>query len=86
MPAPRRVLYTIPNLDTAGSGAAVVALATALPAPTLRRPRARTGPTPSPQIAADDVTAVVGFLASDASSYILGAVIPLDKAMAVRRL
>ncbi len=30
MPAPRRVLFTIPNLDTAGSGAAMIALADGL--------------------------------------------------------
>jgi NAD(P)-dependent dehydrogenase (short-subunit alcohol dehydrogenase family) len=35
---------------------------------------------------AEDVTAVVSFLASDASSYISGAVIPLDGGMAARRL
>jgi NAD(P)-dependent dehydrogenase (short-subunit alcohol dehydrogenase family) len=35
---------------------------------------------------ADDVTALVAFLASDQSSYLSGAVIPLDGGMAARRL
>ena len=35
---------------------------------------------------ADDVTALVAFLASDRSTYLSGAVIPLDGGMAARRL
>ena len=35
---------------------------------------------------ADDGTALVAFLASDQSSYLSGAVIPLDGGMAARRL
>ena len=35
---------------------------------------------------ADDVTAVVSFLAGDASTYLSGAVIPLDGGMAARRM